>query len=365
MSDTKSTLDKDLKGSKKVNSREGLFTHYLSKDVFIINPDITRTIFNPVNKNRSYSESWTEEDIARKNKNNKELNSADSELIDAGRADVLMKYNDYNIEVKSNYLDKQGCYLHLNMNECFLLFGCIIKKFEDVNKNKESKDFDFDIETSWNEIVNTLNIDSGARNLYKFQKAFELLRKTKLQIGGRVSGLISEYENTWPTPKDPLHPSKVRLNKKRIITITLPKNIIEFVKNHKRKILVSYEVYSKIQCQISRKLYVFLLGLSTIVRNKGVDFETLEKVLGYKYSYNVNGKNHDRKIPDEKVRKAIKDATLELVKLRFLINSNCLQKDADGLNKYKFYDQKNAEFIKFKNSKGDDFVDSELDELFE
>ena len=108
-----------------------------------------------------------------------------------------------------------------------------------------------------------------------------------------------------------------------------------------------------------------MLGLSTLIRNKGIDFETLEEVLGYNYSYDVNGKKHNRKMPDEKVRAAIKKATLELVKLRFLINSNCLQKDADGLNKYKFYDQKNAEFVEFKKSKGDDFVDSELDTMFE
>lgn len=351
------TLDKDLKESEKDNPESGLFTHYLGTDIFIINPDITRTIFNPVNGNKTCTESWSENDkkLGKVGKNNKlgkvgRDKKVDDDLIKVGKADVLIKYNEFDFEVSSNYLDKQGNYLHLNMNECFLLFGFIIKKFEDVNKNREYKDFEFDIETSWNEIVKTLNINGGARNLYKFEKAFELLRKTKLKIGNKVSGLISEYENTWPEITDPENPDAVRLNKKETIIITLPKNIIKFVKNHNRKILVSYEIFSKIKCQIAKKLYVYLLGLSTLIRNKGIDYETLEDVLGYKYSYEVNGKILDRDTPNAKVRKVIKKATKELVELGFLIDSNCLYKDVCGVTKYKFYDKVNDTYNKDKNS---------------
>lgn len=342
------TLDKNLKGSKKDNPEAGLFTHYLAKDVFIINPDITQTIFNPVNGNRTCTESWPKKDkkLGKVGKDKK----VDEDLLKIGKADVLIKYNEFDFEVSSNYLDKQGNYLHLNMSECFFIFGFILKKFEDVNKNKEYKDFIFDIETSWNEIVKTLNINGGARNLYKFEKAFELLRKTKLKIGRKTSGLISEYENTWPELVDPENPSAVRLNKKETITITLPKNIIKFVKNHKRKILVSYDTFSKIKCQITKKLYVYLLGLSTLIRNMGIRYETLEEVLGYNYSYDVNGKKFDRKMPEAKVRKAIKSATEELVELGFLIDSNCLYKDVCGVTKYKFYDKVNEYYNKDKNS---------------
>ncbi|MBA6287833.1 hypothetical protein [Colwellia sp. MB3u-4] len=350
-------LDKDLKESKKDNSDAGLFTHYLSDDVFIINPDITRTIFNPVNGNKTCTESWSESDkkLGKVGKNKKfgklgRDKIVDEDLIKVGKADVLIKYNEFDFEVSSNYLDKQGNYLHLNMNECFLLFGFIIKKFEDVNKNNEYKDFEFDIETSWNEIVKTLNINGGSRNLYKFEKAFELLRKTKLKIGRKTSGLISEYENTWPEITDPENPDAVRLNKKETIIITLPKNIVKFVKNHNRKILVSYETFSKIKCQITKKLYVYLLGLSTLIRNMGIGYETLEEVLGYNYSYDVNSKKFDRKMPEEKVRKAIKKATKELVELGFLIDSNCLYKDVVGVTKYKFYDKVNEDYNKDKNS---------------
>jgi len=342
------TLDKDLKESEKDNPEAGLFTHYLGKDVFIINPDITRTIFNPVNGNKTCTENWSKKDekLGKVGKDRK----VDEDLIKVGKAEVLIKYNEFDFEVSSNYLDKQGNYLHLNMNECFLLFGFIIKKFEDVNKNKEYKNFEFDIETSWSEIVKTLKINGGARNLYKFEKAFELLRKTKLKIGNKVSGLISEYENTWPEITDPKNPDAVRLNKKEIIIITLPKNIIKFVKNHNRKILVSYEIFSKITCQITKKLYVYLLGLSTLIRNKGIGYETLEDVLGYNYSYDVNGKKFDRKMPEAKVRKAIKNATEELVELGFLIDSNCLYKYVCGVTKYKFYDKVNEDYNKDKNS---------------
>jgi hypothetical protein len=345
------TLDKDLKGSKKDNTESGLFTHYLSDDVFIINPDITRNIFNPVNGNKTCTEIWYEKDGEdKKNKNGKKFNKVDKDLIKVGRADVSIKYDKYDFDVSSNYLDKQGNYLHLNMNECFLLFGFIIKKFEDVNKNRDSKKFILEIETSWHEITRTLNINGGARNLYKYEKAFELLRKTKLQIGKSVSGLISEYENTWPEITDPKKPDAVRLKKKEAITITLPKNIIKFVKNHNRKILVSYEVYSKIKCQIARKLYVYLLGLSTLIRNMGIDFETLKEVLGYNYKYEVNGKELTKKTPDEKVRENIKNATKELVELGFLIDSNCLYKDVYGVTKYKFYDKVNEDYNKDKKS---------------
>lgn len=332
------TLDKDLKGSRKNNPEAGLFTHYLSKDVFIINPDITRNIFNSVNKNRVYTNEWNSE-----NEN---------------KANVIMKCSDYGFNVKTDYLDQDMNYLHLNMNEMFLLFGFIIQKFEETNKNKDYKDFNFEIETSWNEIVNTLNIRGTAKYLYKYQRAFELLRKTKLQIGRKVSGLISEYNNTWPEPKDPKNPSAVRLNKKEVITVTLPRNIVDFVKYHNRKILVSYEIFSKIESQVTKKLYVYLLGLSTTRRNQGLLFSGLKEVLGYKYSYENNGEIFKKELSDKKVRAAIKESAKELVELGFLIDSNCLHSGIEGLEKYKFFDQKNADYNKENGSKNEDGKES-------
>lgn len=320
------------KSNVKENQENGLTKTYLNEEQILVNQSLTKSIFKPVNKNKN---SLTLERL-------KEMDERSKNGLNYEQMTFSRVYHKDNIKVETDFLD---------MNESFLIFSFLIKKFEETNIHRNIKDFDYEVKFNWAEIVKFLKIsgDQAKTNkLHKYYLAFERLRLTRLSINNEVSGLISRYK-AWPQSEEP---KKAKLRKNTEYFAELPKTIIEYIKHSKSITYINVSQYQSIADQAAQKLFLYLSGKSTLNLNSGYLFETLKDYMNYSYIKVIDSENHIYQeciLKDKDIRVLLKNAISILLYKGLIKGANCFDDDFGCSDKYKFYSNNNNDYFRTKN----------------
>lgn len=316
----------------KENKSHGLTKAYLNNEQIIINQNLTKSIFKPTNKNKS---SLILERL-------KEINKRSEKKLNCENIAFCREYDKEEIKIDTDFLD---------MNESFLIFSFLIKKFEEINIHKSIKDFDYTVNFTWAEIVSFLKVSgeqARTKNLHKYYLAFERLRLTRLSINNEVSGLISRYR-AWPKSADP---KKAKLRKNTKYFAELPKTIIEYIKYNKTITFVDVLQYQSIADQAAQKLFLYLTGKSKENLNSGYLFETLKNYMNYSFIKVIDSEKHiyqECVLQDKDIRVLLKNAISILLAKGLIKGCNCFEDDFDSSDKYKFYSKNNNDYSKTEN----------------
>lgn len=317
----------------KENENHGLTKTYLKNEQILVNQNLTKSIFKPSNKNKNPLILERLKEISERSEN------------EISYDDIAFNRTYYKdgIEVETDFLD---------MNESFLIFSFLIKKFEEKNVHKSIKDFDYTIDFTWSEIVSFLKVtgeQARTKNLHKYYLSFERLRLTRLSINNEVSGLINRYR-AWPKSTD-LKKAKLRKNTKYFAELS--KTIIKYIKYNKTITFVDVLQYQSIADQAAQKLFLYLSGKSKENLNSGYLFETLKNYMNYSFIKVIDSKEHiyqECVLLDKDIRVLLKNAISILLAKNLIKGCNCFDDDFnDNNNKYIFYSNDNGDYYKTKN----------------
>lgn len=316
----------------KENENHGLINTYLKNDNMLVEQNLTKTIFKPKNKNKNKIVIERLKEIYERSENK----------LSCENIAFCREYDKEKIKVDTDFLD---------MNESFLIFSFLIKKFEEINIHKSTKDFDYTVNFTWAEIVGFLKVSgeqARTKNLHKYYLAFECLRLTRLSINNEVSGLINRYR-AWPESADP---KKAKLRKNTEYFAELPKTIIDYIKYNKTITFVNVLQYQSIADQAAQKLFLYISGKSTQNLNNGYLFETLKNYMNYSFIKVIDSKKHiyqECVLQDKDIKVLLKNSISILLSKGLIKGCNCFNSDFDREVKYKFYVSENVDYINTTN----------------